>query len=169
MGPRLLHPRTQRSRICSRPDFTSGLRLQDWISGSDLPKGQERTNEASRNASQVQRNITAASLGGTVALVFDTSPGKRTEETKPRPILERRTFQATHFLELVGKQCCKPLRRVQRYLVRGQRPAHWICASRQLARVWHITAHWRKNSRQNRETCQDHYSLQYRDWDSLAW
>src|SRR6059036_586608 len=55
------------------------------------------------------------------------------------------------------------------YLVRGQRPAHWICASRQLARVWHITTHWRKNRRQNRETCQDHHPLQYSDRCPLAW
>src|SRR5438445_719403 len=95
--------------------------------------------------------------------------GKLTEETKPSPFLEWRSFQDPYFLELVGKQCCESLRRVQRYLVRSQRPAHWICTSRQLARIWHITTHWRKNRRQNRETCQDHHSLQYSDRCTLAW
>src|SRR6267143_1766498 len=56
MGPRLLHPRTQTSRIRSRPNHTGSLRLQNQISGPDLQRTEEKISEASWNASQVQRD-----------------------------------------------------------------------------------------------------------------
>src|SRR2546428_904624 len=98
MGPRLLDPRIQRSRIRNRPDYTSGLRLQDWIGGSDLPEGQERANEASRNASQVQRNITRFNLNRLSSNLLLGRQSMNPDSSSRSPILSKSYLQPRHLL-----------------------------------------------------------------------